>query len=76
MTSVKPEPEVQSELARLGMILATSPRDVIPKLELVKETWSERAAIREHLGGAPRWRAELDALMDTCALLGIRVVVR
>ena len=66
------DPKVQSDLARLGMIIATAPDNDRASLDLVTETWSERAAIRECLGGLPRAQAELYALKDTCEVLGIK----
>lgn len=66
--------DVQSELARIGIVLADRKSNVIANLELVKETWSERAAIREYLGGIPRETAERLALRDTCEVLGVRYI--
>lgn len=34
-------------------------------IDEVKETWSERAAIREYVGGMSRLEAELAAIKDT-----------
>lgn len=66
------DPKVASELASLGLMLATRVSNVVDHMELVKETFAERAAIREYLGGQPRWQAEIWALQDTCVVLGIR----
>lgn len=66
------DPKIASELASLGLMIATRVDDVVDHLELVKETWSERAAIREYLGGQPRWQAESYAVQDVCVMLGIR----
>lgn len=65
-------PAVKSELARIGMAIAQRVGEVIPSLNLVKETWCERAAIREYLGGYTRATAETAALVDTCSVLGVR----
>lgn len=40
-------------------------------VERVVEEHSERAAIREYLGGMPRAEAEIAALEDTCDVFGI-----
>ncbi len=41
------------------------------QLDRLLEEWSERAAIREYLGGMPRARAELAAVRDACEALGL-----
>lgn len=64
--------DVQSELARIGLAIARSRGAVIPSLDLVKETHSERAAIREYLGGQARDVAERHAIVDACELLHVR----
>jgi hypothetical protein len=66
------DPDIASELASLGMLIATRVSNVCSNLDLVKETWSERAAIREYLGGHPRKVAEHLALVDTCEMLQIK----
>jgi hypothetical protein len=66
------DPGVQSELASIGMHIATAPDNVQASLDLVTETWNERAAIRQYLGGMPRAQAELLALKDTCEVLGVK----
>lgn len=63
---------IKSQLAELGMLIATRVGNVCQNLDLVKEVHSERAAIREYLGGVSRERAEMYALEDTCHVLGIR----
>jgi hypothetical protein len=40
-------------------------------LDRLLEEWSERAAIREYLGGMPRDEAELAAIRDACDVLGL-----
>jgi len=40
-------------------------------LERVVEEHSERAAIREYLGGMPRAQANAEAVRDTCDVLGV-----
>lgn len=40
-------------------------------LDRLHEEWSERAAIREYLGGMPRNEAELAAVRDACEVLGL-----
>lgn len=40
-------------------------------LDLLLEEWSERAAIREYLGGMPRSHAELAAVRDVCDVFGL-----
>lgn len=40
-----------------------------PRAEVV-EVWTERAAIRQHVGGLPRAEADLRALDDTREVLG------
>ncbi len=66
------DPDIQSSLASLGLHLATRVSNVIEYQELLKETHSERAAIREYLGGMSRREAELYALTDTAEILGIK----
>ena len=66
--------DVQSELASIALHLARSKATVAPWMERVRETWIERAAIREYLGGMPRAQAEMHAIHDTCEALGIEVV--
>lgn len=55
-------PNIRAELARLAKAAKLS-------LEHVTETWSERAAMREYLGGHPRNVAESRALADTANVL-------
>ena len=66
------DPKVQSQLASLGLHIASAPDNVISSLDLVTETWNERAAIRQYLGNMPRAQAEPLALKDTCEVLGIK----
>jgi hypothetical protein len=40
-------------------------------LDRLLEEWSERAAIREYLGGMPRDETELAAIHDACDVLGL-----
>lgn len=53
---------IRSELARIAKATNFA-------LEDVRETWSERAAIREYLGGVARNVAETRALVDTVEIL-------
>lgn len=66
------DPVIASQLAQLGLLIATRVDNVCSNLDLVKEVWNERAAIREYVGGLPRYKAELYALEDTCVELGIK----
>lgn len=61
--------DVKSELARIA--ICASPFGTL-EIELVHEVFSERAAIREYLGGHPRKVAEHLAIVDTCEMLGVR----
>lgn len=65
---------IASELASLAIGRARSKAEVGTLLATVKEVWSERAAIREYLGGVPRWRAEREAVADTYESMGVRAV--
>ena len=40
-------------------------------LDRLLEEWSERAAIREYIGGMSRAQAELAAVRDACEVLGL-----
>lgn len=64
------EDSVASHLASIAIHLATSKTDVGVQLARVREEWSERAAIREYLGGIPRWQAERAAVDDAGIALG------
>lgn len=64
--------DVQSELARIALALARSRSGLAPAMELVKETFGERAAIREYMGGIKRGVAEQLAIVDTCEILGVK----
>jgi hypothetical protein len=66
-------PAIDSELASLALHMARRRSEVVPLLELVRETFGERAALREYVGGWPRDVAEEYAFFDTCELLGVRV---
>lgn len=63
--------KIQSTLASMGLVLAKRKSEVTASMANVKETWAERAAIREYLGGMPRERAELEAVRDTAEMLGL-----
>ena len=58
------DPNIRAELARIAKVANLT-------LEVVRETWSERAAIREYLGGISRNVAESRALVDTAEVLGV-----
>jgi len=60
------DPNIRVELGRLAKVAKVS-------LEHATETWSERAAIREYLGGFPRNIAEGRALVDAARVLGVPV---
>lgn len=66
--------EVQSALHQLALHFADRPAAVIPLFEEVKEEFSERSAIREHLGGLDRWQAEQHAYTDTVEVMNDRHV--
>ncbi len=57
-------PTIRAELQRMSKAAKRS-------LEDVTETWTERAAIREYLGGMPRNIAEGRAVADTSRMLGL-----
>lgn len=61
-------PEIRSEIASLALALGG---DLADQMEIVREIFSERAAIREYLGGLARRVAEGRALSDTRELLGL-----
>lgn len=58
-------PNINVELARIAKVTKLAP-------DVVRETWSERAAIREYLGGVSRNVAETRALVDTAQVLGLQ----
>lgn len=64
--------DVKSELARVAFAMISARGELPEKMEIVLETFSERAAIREYLGGHPRSVAEHLAIVDTCEILGVR----
>lgn len=66
-------PGVASELATFGINWAQRKSEVVNSLDMVKEIWSERAAIREYLGGQSRWEAEQYAVYDTAEILNIMI---
>jgi len=59
------DPSIQVELARIAKVTGLAP-------DVVRETWSERAGIREYLGGMSRNVAESRALADTSSILGLQ----
>lgn len=56
--------EIQSRLYQLALHYADRVSTVIPWQKLVTDEFAERAAIREHVGGIPREKAEWAALQD------------
>lgn len=71
-TKTHPARDIDSALASIGLSLATRKSEVLASMANVKETWAERAAIREYLGGMPRERAEREAVIDTARMLGFQ----
>ena len=63
------DPSVASQLATWGINLARSKAEVSSMHNDIKEVWSERAAIREYLGGQERWTAEQHAVADTAEII-------
>jgi antitoxin component of RelBE/YafQ-DinJ toxin-antitoxin module len=57
-------PAVRAQLAEIAS------KHGVP-IDVLHDEWSERAAIREYLGGMPRAKAEREAVGDACAVLGI-----
>lgn len=66
--------EIDSELASIALARAERRADVPALIAATKEAWSERAAIREYLGGMPRWEAERAAVQDAGEVMGLRYV--
>lgn len=64
--------DVRSELARIALAMIRRRNELDEKLALVHETFGERAAIREYLGGHDRRRAEHLAIVDACEVLGVK----
>lgn len=64
MTGNVQDSNIRVELGRMAKAAKLS-------LEHVTETWSERAAVREYLGGYPRNVAESRGLADTANVLGL-----
>lgn len=74
MTDAERKEKIDTELAQLAMHFARSKQDVARKLAEVREVWSERAAIREYLGGLRHRRnAEVFAVADTIEMFNERV---
>lgn len=72
--AAKRKDEIDSELASIALARAERPSNVAPLIAEAKEVWSERAAIREYVGGLPRWKAERYAVQDTGETMGLRYV--
>lgn len=64
MTKQQLKRTVQEQLADVAR------RSGVPLVRVVEEH-EERSSIREYLGGLPREEAEVAAVEDTCAVLGV-----
>lgn len=74
MTDAERKEKIDSALASLAIAQARSRTDVSRQLREIREVWSERAAIREYLGGLRHRRnAELHAVADTFEIFNARV---
>lgn len=77
MTDAERKEKIDSALASLAIAQARSRADVSRQLAEIREVWTERAAIREYLGGLRHRRnAELHAVADTFEIFNARVPPR
>ena len=63
----QPPPSLSIHARLLHRLASLTPERRVEALEC----WNERAAIREHDGGATRAAAEEDAAAETCAQFGV-----
>lgn len=56
--------DVDSQIAQLALHYAGRKSTILTWMDLIREEWAERSAIREYVGGQPRRTAELHALQD------------
>lgn len=64
---------IKSKLASLAIHFARRKSEVTTLMDEVRETWSERAAIRQYLAGIPLDVAEHEAVNDTIDMFNARV---
>lgn len=66
------DPNIQSELARIALHISRAKSEVAANLTRTREEHSERAAIREFLGGQSRRVAEAMAIGDVLSIFKVR----